>query len=107
MKHIYYSELLDKDFDTEEACLTAEKNYKDEEAKKKAAAEKEESDRVSARENIEKLTQEANAAYNTYVEKYKKYKEAADNYRAKYEDIPSATSALYDFISWIDSFFNK
>lgn len=50
MKVFYYSELLDKSFDTEQACLNAEKAYLDAEKGKKLAKDAVE----RAKENVRK-----------------------------------------------------
>lgn len=69
MKTIYKSEVLNKEFETEEECLTAEKKYEEEHAKE--LAEKEE--RATR-------AREVNDAYKKYLELRAKFVEDYKNY---------------------------
>ena len=76
MKMRYYSEVLDKTFDTEEDCLKAEKEY--EEKHKAELVAKEE--RAKAAKEVESLYKEAeearkkaDAALKEFLKKYKYY----------------------------------
>lgn len=68
MKVFYYSELLDKSFDTEQACLNAEKAHLDAEKGKKLAKDAVE----TAKENVRKAERKLQEVCDTAQELYDK-----------------------------------
>lgn len=68
MKVFYYSELLDKSFDTEQACLNAEKAHLDVEKGKKLAKDAVE----TAKENVRKAERKLQEVRDTAQELYDK-----------------------------------
>lgn len=68
MKVFYYSELIDKSFDTEQACLDAEKAYLDAEKGKKLAKDAVE----TAKENVRKAERKLQEVCDTAPELYDK-----------------------------------
>lgn len=68
MKVFYYSELLDKSFDTEQACLNAEKAHLDAEKGKKLAKDAVE----TAKENVRKAERKLQEVRDTAQELYDK-----------------------------------
>lgn len=68
MKVFYYSELLDKSFDTEQACLNAEKAYLDAEKGEKLAKDAVE----TAKENVRKAKLKLQEVRETAQELYDK-----------------------------------
>lgn len=68
MKVVYYSELLDKSFDTEQACLNAEKAHLDAEKGKKLAKDAVE----TAKENVRKAERKLQEVRDTAQELYDK-----------------------------------
>lgn len=68
MKVFYYSELLDKSFDTEQACLNAEKAYQDTQKEKKLAKNAVE----VAKENVRKAERKLQEVRETAQELYDK-----------------------------------
>ena len=75
MKVFYYSELLDKSFDTEQACLNAEKAHLDAEKGKKLAKDAVE----TAKENVRKAERKLQEVRDTAQELYdKRLAEAED-----------------------------
>lgn len=69
----YYSEVLNKTFDTEEACANAEAKYKEEHSKELALKE----ERKTAAAEVEKLYKEAN-------DKLKEANKALSDFCSKY-----------------------
>ena len=82
MKTKYYSEVLDKTFDTEEECLKAEEAFEEKhkaelvakEERAKAAKEVEEAYR-----NADAAYKEANAKLSEFLKKYKYYHSTVTN----------------------------
>lgn len=68
MKVFYYSELLDKSFDTEQACLNAEKAYQDTQKEKQLAKNAVE----VAKENVRKAERKLQEVRETAQELYDK-----------------------------------
>lgn len=68
MKVFYYSELLDKSFDTEQACLNAEKAYQDTQKEKQLAKNAVE----VAKENVRKAERKLQEVLETAQELYDK-----------------------------------
>lgn len=75
MKVFYYSELLDKSFDTEQACLNAEKAHLDAEKGKKLAKDAVE----TAKENVRKAERKLQEVCDTAQELYDKRLSEAEN----------------------------
>lgn len=105
----FYSEILNKVFDTEKACLEAELTHKRaleakarEEEQKKIAEKKKQEERADDAKFIEELRQEM-------VEAQKKYREAIDAFVKKHgsyhfttnsvEKIPYLFESLLDFLN--------
>lgn len=66
MKVFYYSELLDKSFDTEQACLNAEKAHLDAEKGKKLAKDAVETAKENVRKAERKLQEVCDMAQKLY-----------------------------------------
>lgn len=75
MKVFYYSELLDKSFDTEQACLNAEKAHLDAEKGKKLAKDAVE----TAKENVRKAERKLQEVCDMAQELYDKRLAEAEN----------------------------
>lgn len=75
MKVFYYSELLDKSFDTEQACLNAEKAHLDAEKGKKLANDAVE----TAKENVRKAERKLQEVCDMAQELYEKRLAEAEN----------------------------
>lgn len=75
MKVFYYSELLDKSFDTEQACLNAEKAHLDAEKGKKLAKDAVE----TAKENVRKAERKLQEVCDMAQELYEKRLAEAEN----------------------------
>ena len=85
MKIKYYSELLDKNYNSEEACIQAEDKYKNEhkeelESKENLSKELTAIDEIrakisSTRKKLDALTEEYNKAYAKYNKHLKEYKQ--------------------------------
>lgn len=75
MKVFYYSELLDKSFDTEQACLNAEKAHLDAEKGKKLAKDAVE----TAKENVRKAERKLQEVCDMAQELYEKRLAKAEN----------------------------
>lgn len=75
MKVFYYSELLDKSFDTEQACLNAEKAHLDAEKGKKLAKDAVE----TAEENVRKAERKLQEVCDMAQELYDKRLAEAEN----------------------------
>lgn len=75
MKVFYYSELLDKSFDTEQACLNAEKAHLDAEKGKKLAKDAVE----TAKENVRKAQRKLQEVCDMAQELYDKRLAEAEN----------------------------
>ena len=105
----FYSEILNKVFDTEKACLDAELTHKQaleakarEEEQKKIAEKKKQEERADDAKFIEELRQEM-------VEAQKKYREAIDAFVKQHgsyhfttnsvEKIPYLFESLLDFLN--------
>lgn len=69
MKVFYYSELLDKSFDTEQACLNAEKAHLDAEKGKKLAKDAVETAKENVRKAERKLQEVCDMAQELYDKK--------------------------------------
>ena len=71
----YVSELTKKTYDSEEACLKAEKEFKEAKAKAKAEKEKKDAERSSRAKEVEdayKKAIDANKAYRDLLNKFVK-----------------------------------
>lgn len=96
-KQIWYSEELDKSFETEEACLEAEKEYEKKVALEKAKKE----ERKERAEEVEKAFKDANDAYNNAKELLNKF---CEDYGAWHHSIvgtkPATTtpSKIFDLL---------
>lgn len=80
MKVFYYSELLDKSFDTEQACLNAEKATLDAEKKKKLANDAVETAKENVRKaerNLQKVCDQAQEVYDKRIVEAEKEFEGA------------------------------
>jgi len=95
----YYSEILNKAFDTEKECAKAEKIYEQEQAKAKALAEQKASDRKAAAEKVE-------AARKAAVEANKAYREALNEFCSQYGTFHSsiAVNDIDDLFNWFFRF---
>lgn len=69
----YYSEQLHKIFDSEEACVKAEKTFEEEERKKKEAEEKKANERKQRAAEVEEAMKMANEAIKNYRELLTKF----------------------------------
>ena len=85
MKHIYRSEILNKDFDTKEDCAAAEKKFVEKERAEREAAKERVKKQEEAKKNIETLSKSVNEAYSHYLEKLHAYQKACDEYRLTYD----------------------
>ena len=88
----FYSEILKKTFDTEEACLTAEKEAEE----KKTARQKD-------AEDVKKLQDKYLAAYEEYRKAVEKFVEKHGSYKTTYEKstLPILRGLLFDdFLKW-------
>lgn len=90
MKVFYYSELLDKSFDTEQACLNAEKAHLDAEKGKKLAKDAVE----TAKENVRKAERKLQEVCDMAQELYDKRLAEAENDFEK--SVSTAKSALVE-----------
>lgn len=68
MKTIYYSEVLKRQFNTEEECLAAEKLYQEKVLAKQAAEDKAKEEKATRAKEIEKAYKEFKDAEKAYVE---------------------------------------
>ena len=104
MKTIYYSELLDKNFDSKEGCLKAEKEYNEKIQKQEEEKNKIEEEKQALKNKIEALKDEVVDYYKKYLLKYSEYRDEINNYKAKYDKKEySDFSSLKDLL---DIFFN-
>lgn len=85
MKTIYYSELLDKNFDSKEECLKAEKEHSENLQKQEEKHKIEEEEKRILKDKIEALRNEVGDYYKKYLLKYNEYKDEVNNYKAKYD----------------------
>lgn len=92
----YFSELLNKTFDTKEECLEAEKAF---EEKHKAELQVKE-ERAARRKEVEKLYEEANEAR-------KKADEALAEFLKKYKHYHSTVSNVPNTKTIFDVFFDN
>ena len=90
MKVFYYSELLDKFFDTEQACLNAEKAHLDAEKGKKLAKDAVETAKENVRKAERKLQEVCDMAQELYD---KRLAEAANDFE---NAVSTAKSALVE-----------
>lgn len=73
MKTIYYSELLNRQFATEEECLAAEELYEKEVLAKQAAENKEKEEKAVRAKEIENAYKEFRDAEKVYADKRNAY----------------------------------
>lgn len=96
----FYSEKLNKMFDSEEACSEAEKEHDrlidEAEAKKKALA----AERASRAKEIEKLRDAAVAAEKAYTEKLREFVKDYGSYHNTFKD----SDPLFGFLNLLDWF---
>lgn len=101
-KQIWYSEELDKSFETEEACLEAEKEYEKKVALEKAKKE----ERKERAEEVEKAFKDANDAYNNAKELLNKFCEDYGSFHKTVTSVNSPTTkSLFDLF-FNDKFFS-
>lgn len=88
----YYSELVKKNFDSEQECLDAEKQYEEEHAKE-----------LALKEERAKRAQEVQEAYKHYLELRAKFIEDYKSYHMTLteKDLPALNS-----LNWFDLFNN-
>lgn len=90
MKVFYYSELLDKSFDTEQACLNAEKAHLDAEKGKKLAKDAVETAKENVRKAERKLQEVCDMAQELYDKRLAEAKNDFEN------AVSTAKSALVE-----------
>lgn len=93
MKKLFYSEDLDKSFESEEECLAAEK----ENSEKLALAKAEKEERKQAAEEVKKAFEDADAAYKAAQEKVKEFVEKYGPYHMTLKDSHLPMPSLFDF----------
>ena len=94
MKTVYYSETLDKTFESEEECLKAEK----ENDEKLALIKAEKEARKQEAEEVQKAFEEANEAYKAARQKLNEFVKKHGSYHYTIKDcfLPT-TSSLFDW----------
>jgi len=90
MKTIYKSELLNKEFDTEEECLDAEKKYEDEHAKE-----------LALKEERAERAKEVQEAYKHYLELRAKF---IEDYKSWHMTLTEKDLPALNTINWFDLF---
>ena len=90
MKTIYKSELLNKEFDTEEECLDAEKKYEDEHAKE-----------LALKEERAERAKEVQEAYKHYLELRAKF---IEDYKSWHMTLTEKDLPALNTIDWFDLF---
>jgi hypothetical protein len=95
MKTLYYSETLDKSFETEEECLQAEK----ENSEKLALVKAEKEERKLAAKEVEKAFEEANDAYKAAREKMNAFVERWGSYHLTLRDSNLPLPNFWDFFT--------
>ena len=93
MKKLFYSEELDKSFDSEEECLKAEK----ENSEKLAVVKAEKEERKQAAEEVKKAFEDADAAYKAAQEKMNNFIEKYGSYHLTLKDSHLPMPNLFDF----------
>lgn len=97
MKTIYFSEVLNKRFDTEEACLQAEKEYAEKIAAQKEAEQKLKNEKAARAKDIEN-------AYKAYKDAEKKYLELRNKFVEDYGQYHMTVREESPITSWSDLF---
>lgn len=90
MKTIYKSELLNKEFETEEACLDAEKKYEEEHAKE-----------LALKEERAERAKEVQEAYKHYLELRAKF---IEDYKSWHMTLTEKDLPALNTINWFDLF---
>lgn len=97
----FYSDVLNKVFDTEKECVSAEKKYIAEQEEKKNAEKKKSEERAAAAKRVEaaqKAMHEAQTAYRKELEDfcamYGTYHYSTDSF----DNIPHLFSTLFDLL---------
>lgn len=85
MKTIYYSELLNKQFATEEECLNAEKAYNEKVLAKQEAENKLKEEKAARAKEVENAYTEFKNAEKVYAEKRNKYIELRNGFVKDYD----------------------
>jgi regulator of protease activity HflC (stomatin/prohibitin superfamily) len=88
----YYSQLVHKIFDTEEACLDAEKEFKT------ALAEKEAKE-LKLKEEKKSRAKEVEDAYEAYQEAEKKYIKLRNEFIKDYKQYRMTYSSVADYVN--------
>ena len=100
MKTIYYSEVLNKRFDTEEECLKAEKEYAEKLAAQKEAEKKAKDEKASRARAVEDAYKVFKDAEKAYVELRNKFVEDYGQFHMTYKD-KTPVQSLSDFFDLI------
>lgn len=106
MKHIYRSEILKKDFDTEEACAAAEKEFIEKEKARRKAEEAKIKEQEAIKKNIADLSKSVDEAYGVYLAKLHEYQKAYDDYKLKYKGSYVPRHDLFALGRLIDELLN-
>lgn len=95
----FYSDILNKVFDTEKECVSAEKKYIAEQEAKKSAEKKKNEERAVAAKRVEaaqKAMREAQTAYRkeleAFCDKYGTYHYSTDSF----DGVPHLFSSIFD-----------
>ena len=94
----YYSDVLKKYFDSEEKCVSAEKEFEIKEAEKKAAQEAKLAERKAAAQIVEEKQKAA-------IEAKKEYNDALNDFCKKYGSFHT-TISNEDIKRWNENYFN-
>lgn len=93
----YYSEILKKNFDTEKACIAAEKEFAEKNAAEEAAKKKAAQERKTRAQQVE-------AAHNDMVQAQKRYNELLKDFLKDYGSYHMTVSEP-DPLAFLDELF--
>lgn len=94
----YFSEILNKCYDSEKDCLMAEEAYKTEQAEKKAKAEAFEKEKKEMQARVNQAAEAVSAASRAYRKILSEYNKKYGTYTTTYRTSSDSLTDLFDMI---------